>query len=112
MGQVPEFIFLSTKLHNLGSCLPFRRSTYESQGHKTKLTILKTLRYSLEPFDITDKKPTHWVSQKQHMSARLLFLSLVIFRVLRPPAFALASHEAGLRTAAESKSGPLAPTHY
>ena len=48
---------------------------------KTKYTILKTLRYSLEPSDIKDKGPTYRVSQKQQMSARLFFLSLAVFRV-------------------------------
>ena len=46
---------------------------------KMKFTILKTLRYSIEPSDIADKRPTYWVSQKRTYVGSLIFLFLSRF---------------------------------
>ena len=106
LNQVPEFI--SCMFSSVTSALS-TASVFDSwvSRLRNRTTILKTVRFGFL------SHPKLRVSQKQQCfgSRSFPFLSRFLC-VWRFQAFALASHEAGLRTAAESKSGQSSFAHY
>ena len=104
--QVPEFLSCRFHIRNLGLS---GTSAFDSMpiSYLTKHTVLRN--FEVRP----SSHSTLRVSHKSNSFGSRVFSCLSGFScVSQFQAFALASHEAGVRTAAESKSGQSLLTHY
>ena len=106
LDQVPEFLSRKFCFYNLGLS---GTSAFDSMpiGYFTKHIVLRN--FEVRPLS----HPTLRVSHKNNSFGSRGFSFLSDFScVSQCQAFALASHEAGVRTAAESKSRPSSLTQY